>query len=73
VAVSWVCNLNPTRLTCRNELDSDGLCFDGAFVPEYVHVAATAIDKSHPCFVDVWLAAGIVPFIIRDNSGRNDD
>src|SRR5262249_39628520 len=31
-------SVNPTRLTCRNEPDSDDLCRDGAFISDDVHV-----------------------------------
>ena len=72
-AVPWVFSVNPTRCTCRNELDSDGACRDGAFVPEEVHVVTTGIDKPHPLCVHCRLASGIVPFIGRHRSRRDDD
>jgi hypothetical protein len=43
VAVPRVCSFNPTRLTCRNELDGDGRRHDGAFVPDEVYVVTTGI------------------------------
>ena len=73
VTVTRICNVNPTHRICRNELNSDGLCLDIALVPEDVYVVATGIDKPHPRFVHMRLALGIVPFIIRDRSGRDDD
>ena len=48
VAVPGICNVNPTRRICGNELNGDGLCLDIAFVPEDVYVVTTGIDKSHP-------------------------
>jgi hypothetical protein len=38
-----VCSFNPTRLTCRNELDGDGRRHDVAFVPDEVYVVTTGI------------------------------
>src|SRR5271155_4084163 len=73
VTVPRVCNVNPTRRICRNELDSDGFCLDGTFVPEDVHVIATRIYKRHSCFVHMWFAVWIVPFITRHRSCRDDD
>jgi hypothetical protein len=73
VAVSRVRGVNPTRLTCWNEPDSDGLCHDGAFVSDDVHVFATVVNKRHPCCVHVRRAAGIVRLILRHRSCRDKD
>src|ERR1700677_4532743 len=73
VAVSRMCNVNPTHRICRNELNSDGLCLDIALVPEDVYVVTAGIDKPHARFVHMRLAVGIVPLIIRHRSGRDDD
>jgi hypothetical protein len=43
VAVPRACSFNPTRLTCRNELDGDGRRHDAAFVPDKVYVVTTGI------------------------------
>ena len=48
MAVPRVGGINPSRLTCWNEPDSDGLCHDGALVSNDVHVLATVINKRHP-------------------------
>jgi len=66
-AVPRVFSVNPTRLTCRNELDSDGACLECAFVAEDVHVGTTGIDKPRPLCVHSGLAVGIVPFIVRED------
>ena len=55
---SW--SVNPTRLTCRNEPDSDDLCRDGAFISDDVHVVATGVNKRHPRCVHVRRAVRIV-------------
>ena len=73
MAVSRICNVNPTRRTGRNELNSYGSCLDSAFVPEDVYVVATGIDKHSPRFVDMLLAVGIMPIIVRHGSGGDDD
>ena len=75
MAVPRIWSVNPTRLTCRNELHSDGLCLDGAFVSDNVHVGTTGIDKPHPCCVHMGLALGIVPLIgrYRYRSRRDGD
>jgi hypothetical protein len=49
MAVPRVRGINPSRLTCWNEPDSDGLCHDGALVSDDVHVLATVVNKRHPC------------------------
>ena len=65
VAISRICNVNPAHGICGNELDGNGFCLNGPFVPEDVHVVATGVEKRHPRFVHTWLAVGIVPFIVR--------
>ena len=57
-------SVNPTRLTCRNEPDSDDLCRDGALVSDNVHVGATFVNKRHPRCVHVRRAGGIVSLIL---------
>ena len=49
MAVPRVRGINPSRLTCWNEPDGDGLCHDGALVSDDVHVLATVVNKRHPC------------------------
>jgi hypothetical protein len=73
MAVPRVWSVNPTRLTCRNEPDSDDLRLDVAFVSDDVHVATTTIDKRHPRCVHVRRADGVVPFIMRHCSRCDDD
>src|SRR6266478_2385832 len=73
VTVPRVWSINPTRRPCRNELDGDGACHDGAFVPEEVHMVTTWIDKPHPLCVHSGRAGGIVTFIGRNCSRRDDD
>jgi hypothetical protein len=48
MAVPRVRGINPSRLTCWNEPDSDNLCHDGALVSDDVHVLATVVNKRHP-------------------------
>src|SRR5258708_39048389 len=64
VAIARVRNLYTTRSIGRNDLDSNGFGLDGAFIPEDVRMVTTGIDKRQPCFLDVWLASRIVPFLI---------
>jgi hypothetical protein len=52
--------VNPTRLTCRNEPDSDYLCRDGAFISDDVDVVATGVNKRHPRCVHARRAVGII-------------
>src|ERR1700739_4847216 len=73
MAVPRVRRINPSRLTCWNEPDSDGLCHDGALVSDDVHVLATVVNKRHPCRVHVRRAAGIVRLILRHRSCRDKD
>src|SRR6184192_3217341 len=71
---SW--SVNPTRLTCRNEPDSDDLCRDGAFISDDVHVVATSVNKRPPsCHTLIRTAPSDNPFVhCRDSqtceSGR---
>ena len=46
---------------------------DGAFVSEEVDVATSGTNKPHPYCVNMGLAVGIVPFIGRQGSRRDDD
>src|ERR1017187_43007 len=64
VAGSGICNVNPTRRICRNELNGDSSRFNIAFVPKVVYVFTTGINKAHPLCVHVRPALGIVPFIV---------
>jgi hypothetical protein len=73
MAVPRVCSVNPSRRVCRNELDSNGGCLDGAFVPDDVDMVTTGIDKTHPCCVHMGRAVGIVPFIGRHCSRCDGD
>jgi len=73
MTVSWVCNVNPPRVICRNELYSDGLCLDSAFVPEDMYVIATKIDKRYSCVVNMRSARGIVTLIVCYRSHSDDD
>jgi hypothetical protein len=43
-----ICDVNPTRRICRNELNGDSSCFDIAFVPKVVYVFTAGINKAHP-------------------------
>jgi hypothetical protein len=45
MAVPRVCSINSSRLACRNEPDSDGLCHDGTFVSDDVYVFATVVNE----------------------------
>src|SRR5580704_17305669 len=73
VAIAGVCNFNPTCRTCWNHLDGDGLCFDGAFVTNDMHMISAIIDKPHPCCVHMRLTSGVMPFIVRHCPGCDDD
>ena len=73
VAIPWVCNINPTGRTRRNNLDGGSLRHHVSFVPKNVYVITTGVDKAHPLRVHVRLAGGIVPFVIGYRSGRDDD
>src|SRR5205814_6000885 len=73
VAVPRVCNVNPARRSCRNELDGNSLRYDLCFIPKDVHVAATRIHKPHPVCVEMGLAVGIIPFVAGHCSLRNND
>src|SRR5206468_3601097 len=73
VAVPRVCNVDATRLTCRNEPDGDDLCRDIAFVSDDVHVVTTGVNKRHPRCVHLRRAAGIVPLILCHGSCRDND
>src|SRR5215469_1268035 len=71
---SGVWGLNATRLTLGNELDSNGACFDCAFVPNDVHVGPTGIHKCHSLCVDVRRAIGIIAFVVGHRSlGHNNE
>ncbi len=48
MAVPRVRNVNPTRLTCRKDLNGDARRYDVAFVPDDMRMVTTGIDKSHP-------------------------
>src|ERR1035441_8005935 len=72
-AVPRIWGVNPTRLTCWNEPESNDLCHDIAFVSDDVYVASTTIDKCHPRCVHVRRAVGIVPVIMSYRSCRDDD
>ena len=73
VAVPRIGNLNPALGICGNDLDGNGFRLDSAFIPQDVHVFSTGINKRHPRLVHMWLAFGIVPFIIRHRSRSDDD
>ena len=73
MAVPRVGSVNPTRLTCRNEPESNDLCLDVTFVSDDVYVATTTIDKCHPRCVHVRGATGIVPVIVSYRSCGDDD
>ena len=73
VAVTGVCDVDSTRGIGGDELNRDGLGLNIAFVAEVVYVAAAGIDKTHSFCVDVRFAVGIVPFIVGDGSGGDDD
>jgi hypothetical protein len=73
VTVPRICNIDPARRICGNKLNSDRFCLDIAFIPEDVYVVPTRIDEPHPCFVHMRLAVGVVTFIIRQRSRRDDD
>jgi hypothetical protein len=73
VAVSRVCNVNPSWDIGWDELYRDGRRFNSAFVPEDVYVIATGIDKRHSCFVHMRLASVIVSFIVGHRAGRDDN
>jgi hypothetical protein len=73
VAVPRLGNLNPTVGICGNDLDGNSFRLDSAFIPEDVHVVRAGIDKRHPRLVHMWLAFGIVPFIVGHRSGSDDD
>ena len=73
MTVPRIYNVNPARCIRRNKLNSDRFRLDIAFVPQDVYVVPTGIQKSHPCFVPMRLAVGIVTFIIRHRSRRDDD
>lgn len=73
MTVTWICDVDPARRTCRYELDDDGLCYDAAFVAEEVYVIAAGIDKRHVPGVDVGLAVGIVAQVVRHRSFGDDD
>jgi hypothetical protein len=60
--VPWVINVNPARLTCGNELDSDGLCHHVAFIAKDVYVVPAGIDEPHPLGVHMGSAPAIVAF-----------
>jgi hypothetical protein len=73
VTVSRVFRIDPPRLTCWNELDGNGLCYDVAFVPNDMYVTTTGIDKPHAHCIHMGRAAGIVPFVRRDRPRGDDD
>jgi hypothetical protein len=73
VTVTWICNVDPARCTCRYELDDDGLRYNIAFVAEDVYVIAAGIDKRHVLGVDVGLAVGIVAEVVGHRSFGDDD
>ena len=66
-------SVNPTRLTCRNEPDSDDLCRDSALVSDNVHVGATFVNKRHPRCIHMRRAVGIVCLILCHCSCRDKD
>ena len=66
-------DVDPARRICGNKLNSDSFCLNIAFISEDMYVVSTRIDKPHPCFVHMRLAVGIVTFIIRHRSRRDDD
>jgi len=72
-AVPRIWFVNPTRLACWNEPESNDLCCDVAFVSDVVYVATTTIHKCHPRCVHVRRATGIVPVIVSYRSGGDDD
>src|SRR5271169_2241750 len=72
-AVPRIVFVNPTRLACWNEPESNDLCLDVAFVSDVVYVATPTIDKCHPRCVHVRRATGIVPVIVSYRSGGDDD
>src|ERR1039458_1888851 len=72
-AVPRIWGVNPTRLTCWNEPESNDLCLDIAFVSDDVYVATTKIDKRHPRCVHVRRAFGIVRLIMSYCSCLYDD
>lgn len=73
ITVSRVCNVNPLRVTCWNELYGDGLRLDSAFVPEDVCVIPATIDKRHSFFVHMQFAGRVVAFIVRNRSCSNNN
>jgi len=72
VARAWN-HIYPTRRTGRDELDCDCLRDNGAFVSQDMNMVATGIDKSHTFCIHSGLALGIVAFIGRDRSRRDND
>jgi hypothetical protein len=75
MAVSWICNINPARRTCWNELDRGGACHDIAFVSNDVHMVTVTmwIDKRHVSGIDVRPAFWIGSFILSYRSLCDDD
>jgi len=71
--VSWIVFVNPTRLACWNEPESNDICLNGAFVSDDVYVRTTLIDKGHSRCVHVRSATGIVTVIMGYGSGCDDD
>ena len=70
MAVPWVCNVDTTGLTCRNEPDSDDLGHLGAaFVPYDMHVVSTGVDEPHSHRVDMGFTLWIVAFVCCYRSG----
>jgi hypothetical protein len=72
MAMSWVCNVNSTCLTRRNELDGGGSRHGAAFVPNDVCVIMMGIGKRHVSGIDVGVAVGIV-LLILGHRARCDD
>jgi hypothetical protein len=67
-----ICDVNPTRRICRNELNGDSSCFDIAFVPKVVYVFTAGINKAHPLCVYVRPAFRIAPFVVCHGPGCDD-
>src|SRR5262245_12442410 len=57
----------------RNDLHGYGSRFDGALIPQIVHVVTARIDKAHSGRVDGGFTVGIVSLVDRDGSLGDDD
>ena len=72
--VSRVGNVNSALGAGWNELNSDGLRLRAGFIPDDVPVVMpTLINERHALAIHMGRAVGVVTFVVRHRSLRNDD